>query len=289
MSKDVKQRFGDYFTKVRRTPLLPAFILLATVICAIFAPGLSPLDPNEIVAEDTVLPPVWMEGGKSSHILGTDDLGRDILSRMIWGARISLVIAATAVFVGAGIGSVLGIVSGYFGGGIDTIIMRAADTMLSLPYMLIALVVVSVVGPSLMNIILIISALRWAGFARMIRGETLALREQSFIDLARVAGTRPFVILAVHIFPNVLNTIVVLITLGVGQVILFEAALSFLGVGVPPPTSTWGSMVADGRAFISSAWWIAFFPGLAITVFCLAGNLFGDWLREALDPKLRQI
>ncbi len=284
----MRLRFKNYF-KTRRVPLLPSLILLATVVCAVFAPILAPHDPNEIVAEDAFQPPVWMAEGKSSHILGADELGRDILSRMIWGARISLIIAATAVIIGAGFGSILGIVSGYFGGWIDSLIMRASDTMLSLPYMLIALVVVSVVGPSLLNIILIIGALRWAGFARLIRGETLALKEQSFIDLARVAGSRPIVILAVHVFPNVLNTMVVLITLGVGQVILFEAALSFLGVGVPPPTATWGAMVADGRSFISSGWWIAFFPGLTITVFCLAGNLFGDWLREALDPKLRQI
>jgi peptide/nickel transport system permease protein len=200
-----------------------------------------------------------------------------------------MLVAATVVVSGAGIGTILGLISGYFGGRVDALIMRATDTMLALPWLLIAIVIVAVIGASLKNIILVIVLLQWAGFTRLVRGETLSLRSRDFVALAKVAGGRPLRILAKHILPNVTNTIIVMATLQVGQVILFEAALSFLGVGVPPPTATWGAMVADGRTYIASAWWISLFPGLVITVVCLAANIFGDWLREALDPKRRQV
>ena len=274
---------------LRRVPLIPVIILLLVVFAAIFAPYIAPHDPHRVDLMNPFKPPVFKEGGKMAHILGTDNLGRDIWSRLIWGARVSMLVAATVVITGAGIGTILGLVSGFFGGWIDSLIMRLTDAMMAMPWLLIAIVIVSVIGASLINIILVIVLLSWAGFARLIRSETLSMKERDFIALAKIAGCRKLRILAEHILPNVMNTIIVMATLSVGQIILFEAALSFLGVGVPPPTATWGTMVADGRSYIASAWWISLFPGLAITAVCLAGNLFGDWLREALDPKRRQV
>ena len=281
--------FRRLVANARRLPLMPIIVLLLVAVAAVFAPVLAPHDPARANLSIPFLPVAWQKGGSVSYALGTDNLGRDILSRLIWGARVSMLVAATVVVSGAGIGTILGLISGYFGGRIDALIMQATDTMLALPWLLIAIVIVAVIGASLKNIILVIILLQWAGFTRLVRGETLSLRSRDFVALAKVAGGRPLRILARHILPNVTNTIIVMATLQVGQVILFEAALSFLGVGVPPPTATWGAMVADGRTYIASAWWISLFPGLVITLVCLATNIFGDWLREALDPKRRQI
>ena len=266
-------------------PVLPGLILAVAVCMAIGAPWLAPHDPNAVGLLTRFQPPFWLDGGSMAHILGTDDLGRDVLSRLIYGARISIMLAVICVLSDALIGTFLGMVAGYFGGRLDDVLMRLADIMLALPYLLIALVVVSVLGASLVNVVMIIVVLRWAGLARIVRGETLTLRQMDFIALAKVAGVPSGTILRRHILPNVLNSVVVVSTLGVGSVILFESVLSFLGVGVPPPTATWGGIVSDGRAYIASAWWVSFFPGLAITLVCLAANLFGDWLREYLDPK----
>ena len=270
---------------MKHLPWGSVLILALALAAAIFAPLLAPYDPDDIDVLSRFAPPAWMMGGSSAHLLGSDELGRDVLSRLLWGARISMLVAVVCVLSDALIGTAIGMAAGFLGGWADSALMRMADLMLALPYLLIALVVVSVLGPSLLNVVVIIVTLRWAGLSRIVRGETLALKQRDFIALARVAGVRPMAIIVRHILPNVMNSVVVVSTLGVGTVILFESALSFLGVGVPPPTATWGSMVADGRGYIGSAWWVSLFPGLAITAVCLGANLFGDWLREALDPR----
>lgn len=277
--------------RVRRWPVtawISAAILAIAVLAAVLAPLVAPLDPNQVSLMQRFKPPAFLDGGVAGHFLGTDDLGRDVFSRLIWGARVSMLVAIIAVVADAVIGTAIGLVAGYFGGKVDAVLMRLADVMLALPYLLIALVVVSVTGASLANVIIIIVALRWAGLSRIVRGETLSLKSRDFVSLARIGNVDAVTIMWRHILPNVLNSVVVVSTLGVGAVILFESALSFLGVGVPPPTSSWGGMVAEGRSYIASAWWISLFPGLAITLVCLAANLFGDWLREAMDPKQRQ-
>ncbi|MCX7381959.1 MAG: ABC transporter permease [Alphaproteobacteria bacterium] len=266
-------------------PLGSALILLAALAGALLAPLLAPFDPDQVDVLHRFTPPFWLEGGSLEHLLGSDDLGRDILSRLLYGGRISMLVAVVCVTSDAVLGTLVGMVAGYLGGWVDTLLMRLADVMLALPYLLIALVVVSVLGASLLNVIVIIVALRWAGLARIVRGETLGIKQRDYVALARVGGVVRAAILLRHVLPNVLNSVIVVSTLGVGTVILFESALSFLGVGVPPPTATWGGMVADGRGSIGSAWWVSLFPGLAITAVCLACNLLGDWLREIFDPK----
>lgn len=228
-------------------------------------------------------------GGSAKYLLGTDQLGRDILSRIIFGARISLIVAAVALGVGGGIGVLLGLLSGWYGGWIDEILMRLVDIILSLPLILVALVLVVAVGQSLEMIMAVLALWIWPRFARMIRGEVLGLKTLDYVALARVAGASTPRILLVHLFPGTINTLIVVATLQVGIVILVEATLSFLGAGVPPPDPAWGSMVADGRDRLVDAWWVATMPGLAILITVLSLNLFGDWLRDTLDPKLRQL
>jgi ABC-type dipeptide/oligopeptide/nickel transport system permease subunit len=260
-------------------------ILIVATGGALLAPWLAPHDPAAVDLLHRFAPPVWTTDGSWNHLLGTDDLGRDILSRLIWGARISMLVALICVVSDAIIGTAFGAIAGFYGGRVDSVLMRLADIMLALPYLLIALVIVSVLGASLLNAILIIVILRWASLARIVRGETIAIAQQDYIALARLAGLGNFRIIWRHVVPNVVNSIVVVSTFGVGAVIMFESVLSFLGVGVPPPTPSWGGMVADGRNYLGSAWWIALFPSLAITLVCLSANLFGDWLRMTLDPK----
>ena len=230
-----------------------------------------------------------MEGGAREHPLGTDRFGRDVLSRIIYGSRISLLVSLIAIGVAGTVGTTLGLISGYRGGLTDAVLMRLTDVGLSLPTILIAVVLVAVSEPSLRNVILVIALLLWPRFARQMRGETLAIKEQDFVALAVVAGRSSAWIIRRHIFPNVVPTLLVISTLQVGYVILLEGTLSFLGVGVPPPSPAWGLMIADGRGFLATAWWISFFPGMAMLLTVLAVNLLGDWLRDHLDPKLRQL
>lgn len=272
----------------RRLPILSGMVLAVATTAALLAPFLSPHDPAAVDLLQRFAPPAWMDGGTSSHILGSDDLGRDVLSRLIWGSQISVLVAVSCVVSDAILGTAVGVVAGYVGGRIDSALMRLADILLALPYLLIALVVVSVVGASLLNVILIIAVMRWAALARIVRGEAMMLKQREFVSLAKVAGLGPVRIMWKHILPNVINSVVVVSTLGVGAVILFESVLSFLGVGVPPPTPSWGGMVADGRNYLTSAWWVSLFPGLVITAVCLAANVWGDWLRESLDPKSKR-
>ncbi len=229
-----------------------------------------------------------MEGGSIEYPLGTDKLGRDILSRMIYGARVSLAVSAVAIFVGGILGTGLGLISGYFGGRVDGVLMRLVDISLSLPTILLALVLVAAVGPSFGTVVTVLVVLLWARYARLVRGETLTIKERDFIARARVAGASHTRIMVKYLFPNVINSLIVLATLQVGYVILLESALSFLGAGLPRPTPAWGLMVADGRELIVSAWWVSMFPGLAIMLTVLALNLLGDWLRDHLDPKLEE-
>ena len=269
----------------RRIPKGAAVIILLLLTCAIFSPWIAPHDPIEQNLGNALKPPFWQKGGSTNNILGTDNLGRDIISRIVYGARISVIVGFAGVLLAGGFGTFLGVISGYFGGGIDAIIMRFTDMMLSLPYILIAIAIIGAIGPSLTNIIIVLGITQWAGFTRIIRFEAMSLSKSEFIEMAVISGSKWYRILLVHILPNVLNSAVVLATLNVGRMIIFEAAMSFLGLGVKPPTSTWGGMLADGRIYLTFAWWIATFPGIAIAITVLGGNLLGDWLRDELDPK----
>jgi peptide/nickel transport system permease protein len=273
----------------KQFPWFPGLVLGTLVLTAGLAPVLAPHDPVEADITQKLIPPMWMERGSSDHPLGTDRFGRDVLSRIIYGSRISLLVSIIAIGVAGTVGTTLGLISGYRGGWTDTILMRLTDIGLSLPTILIAVVLVAVSEPSFRNVILVISLLLWPRFARQMRGETLGIKEQDFVALAVVAGRSSSWIIRKHIFPNVVPTLLVISTLQVGYVILLEGTLSFLGVGVPPPAPAWGLMIADGRGFLATAWWITLFPGLAMLLTVLAVNLMGDWLRDHLDPKLRQL
>ena len=283
------QKIRNAVTVFKRYPVIPVFIVLTLIFTAIFANMLAPYSPYEQSLPDRLKPPFWVEGGSTRHLLGTDLLGRDVFSRLLYGSRISLLIALMGILVAGSIGAVLGMLSGFYGGTVDALIMRACDATLSLPIILLALLLAVVLGPSLANIIYIMGIVLWARYARVIRGEVMSWKEQEFIAYARVAGASSFKIMVRHLFPNIVNTLMVLITFQTGYVIILESFLSFLGAGVPPPTPTWGGMVAEGRGYIITGWWLSVFSGLAISLVVLSLNLFGDWLRDYLDPKLRQV
>jgi len=271
-------------------PWIPTAILSTIALVAIFANVLAPYNPEVGVLGDRFRPPAWQAGGSEAHLLGTDHVGRDVLSRLIFGARVSMVVGFTAVIVAGILGTALGILSGYLGGWVDQVIMRVTDTWLALPALTFAIFLAAVVGPSEMNIVIILGAVYWTRYARVIRGEVLSLRERDFVRLAIVAGCSKKTIMRRHILPNVLNSAVVLGTLMLGVVIVTEAALSFLGVGVPPPKPAWGLMLADGKkGLMAGYWWLTVLPGLCIMLMVLSANLLGDWLRVKLDPQLRQL
>jgi peptide/nickel transport system permease protein len=272
-----------------RLPWMSFVIIAVLVLVAVFAPVLAPHSPTEQSLPDKLKPPAWQDGGSTKHLLGTDLLGRDVLSRLIYGARVSGTVAAFALMSGGLIGLAVGIVAGYLGGRTDAVLMRVVDATLTFPTILIALLFAVSLGASLRTIILAITIIIWARFARVVRGEVLAVKARDFVALARVHGCSHLRIMAVHIVPNVMNTFMVLMTLHIGFVIIVEASLSFLGAGIPPPTPSWGQMVSDGRSHIASAWWLSAVPGAAIMLVVLAFNLFGDWLRDWLDPRLRQL
>ena len=278
------------FIRLEDFPLVPVLILVGFALVAVFANMLAPHDPEVGKLAARFRPPSWQAGGTTEFLLGTDHLGRDVLSRLIFGARVSIVVGFTAVIVAGAIGTALGILSGYLGGWVDQVIMRITDTWLALPALTFAIFLAAIVGPSEMNIVIILGAVYWTRYARVIRGEVLSLKERDFVRLAIVAGLSKWKIMARHILPNVINTAIVLGTLMLGVVIVTEAALSFLGVGVPPPKPAWGLMLADGkRGLMVGYWWLTVLPGTCIMLMVLSANLLGDWLRVKLDPQLRQL
>ena len=277
------------FISLKGAPLIPLFIIVVFILSAILADLITFHDAHKVSLPNRLIPPFWQDGGTFSHPLGTDPLGRDVLTRIIYGTRVSVIIAGAALTIGGGFGTLVGLTAGFYGGKVDTLLMRLADITLAFPLILFAILLVMVIGPSMMNVIVAISLVLWARYARVIRGEVLGLMQRDFIARARVSGASDWRIMMRHLLPNVMPTLIVLLTLQVGWVIIVEASLSFLGAGIPPPTPAWGSMLADGREYVSTAWWVTTAPGIAIMLVVLAFNLSGDWLRERLDPKQRSI
>jgi peptide/nickel transport system permease protein len=280
-----------WLAAARALPVLPLAILVPFVLVAVFANWIAPYDPTEPIPGAKIFePPFWMPGGSTRWLLGTDFQSRDILSRLIFGARVSLIVGVTGTLVAGSLGTALGILSGYFGGWVDQVIMRVTDAWLALPALVFALFLATMVGPSMWNIVIILGLVYWTRYARVIRGEVLSLREREFVKLAEIAGAGHTRIILRHILPNVLNSAMVLASLTIGVVIIAEASLSFLGVGVPAPQPAWGSMLSDGRSMLMVGdWWLTVFPGLCILLVVLATQLLGDWLRVRLDPQLRNL
>ena len=268
---------------LRGAPLFSLAFLILAIGGAVLAPRVAPYDPIQNNPLATLSPPSWQ------YLMGTDHLGRDILSRVIYGARISLTVGFLAVFVSGVAGTVIAMVSGVVKGWVDTVLMRLTDAFLSLPYLMVAVTVVSLLGPSLVNVILVIGLLRWMTYARTIRGEVLRLTETDFVRLARVAGTTRVGIIQRHILPNIVNTLLVLSTLDVASAVITEASLSFLGLGVPRPLPSWGTMLSESQTYVFTAWWMPVFPGVTITLLVVSINFTGDWLRDRLDPTRRQL
>jgi peptide/nickel transport system permease protein len=273
----------------RRLPVFSLGIIAVFVLAAVLAPLLHLANPYEQSLRLKFRPPAWEERGTWANPLGTDRLGRDMLARIVWGARVSLAAGVVTVLLASAFGATIGLIAGYYGGRVDAGLMRVTDATLSFPIILLALILAVTVGPSFVNVVIAIAVILWARYARVIRGQVLTLMELDFIAQARIAGAGATRIIMRHLLPNTLNTLVVLVTLQIGYVIIVEASLSFLGAGIPPPTPAWGSMIAEGRDFVTTAWWVSFLPGLAILLVVLAFNLLGDWLRDTLDPKLRQL
>ena len=257
-------------------------ILLAIAFMAMAAPLVSPHDPYETNLSNRLLPPL-----SKGHLFGTDPMGRDLLSRVIYGTRISILISLTAVFIAGLFGTFVGLLSGFYGGWPDRIVMRFVDVQLSFPFVILALTIAAILGPSLKNIIITLAVSNWVLYARLVRGEVLGIKQKQFIQAAFTIGLPNWRIIATNIFPNVAAPVIVLASLEVGRMIITEAAISFLGFGIQPPTAAWGNILADGRDYMTTAWWLAVFPGLAIVITTLTVNQLGDWLREKLDPKLR--
>jgi peptide/nickel transport system permease protein len=271
------------------TLIIPATILAIVVLVAIFAPLLAPYDPTKSKMLERRIPPVFMEGGSTAHLLGTDNLGRDTLSRLIYGARVSLSVSLLAIFITAVVGTILGILAGYLGGRVDAFIMRITDIAMAFPGLLLAMLLAVSLGPGFFTVVFALSILGWAMYARLIRGESLRIRESDFVLQARVNGASTWRIMIKHIFPNVVNILIIGVTLSVGGMILAESALSYIGIGIPAPAASWGAMVSDGRNELDRAWWISTFAGIAIGLVVLSGNFLGDWIRDKMDPRLRQL
>jgi len=270
----------------RPSALAGGILLLLILMASISFPFLYHTDPlaQDLMARFT--PPVWQSGGTWRHLLGTDNLGRDVLSRLLYGSRVSLLVGFTAVFVAELVGIVLGLISGYYGGKTDSFIMRIADIFMAYPFMLLTISVIAVLGPSILNLILVLGISDWVTYARTIRGSVLSLKRKEFVEASRAIGTHNIIIIMRHILPNVISPLLVLGTLRVANIIIWESGLSYLGMGAPPPMPTWGRMLAEGRVYIADAWWLVTLPGLAIMFTILSINLLGDGLRDALDPRL---
>jgi peptide/nickel transport system permease protein len=286
---DPSRSLPKWLNELLRSKMTAAAVLIvmAVVFTALFAPLLAPHDPTGMNIVERLKPPFWMEGGSGEYLLGTDALGRDILSRIIFGARVSLIVGFGAVVLSGFVGVLLGLIAGYLGGIFDDVIMRIADIQLALPFILLAIAIVAVVGPGLVNIIIVLAIGGWVRYARVVRGQVLAVRELEYVEAARALGeTSPSIMLR-QVLPNVFAPVIVVASFAVGQTILTESSLSFLGFGVEPSIPAWGGMLADGRDYLRDAWWLAAFPGMAITLTILGVNLFGDWLRDYLDPRLK--
>ena len=271
----------------RRTAVFGLGVVVVVLLAALFAPWIVPFDPLEQDINQRLKEPGWQTAAGRIHVLGTDHLGRDILARVIFGSRIALVVGLSAVLISGMLGMAIGLVAGYFGGKVDDFFMRLAHVQLAFPFILLAIAVIGVLGPSLRNIIIVIGVSSWVVYARVVRGEVLSIREREFVQAAIALGSRDGRVLVRHVLPNAFTPWLVVATLDMARVIVIESALSFLGLGVQPPTPTWGGMLADGRVYLSTAWWLATFPGLAILVTVLGINLLGDGLRDPLDPRLK--
>lgn len=264
-------------------------LVAVALLVAIFAPVLAPNDPEYADITMRLQPPAWQSGGSTAHLLGTDALGRDLLSRIIYGARISLMISFTAVILAASIGVTLGLLAGYFGGIVDLGIMRMVDIMFAFPFLLLAITWMAIFSPGQRNVIAVLVLTGWATFARLTRGQVLSMKQREYVVAARVLGASSSRMITRHVLPNLIPTIIVIGTMTLAQFILAEAALSFLGLGVPPQTPTWGGLVNEGRDYITQAWWIETFPGIAIVLTVTGIGLLGDWMRDVLDPRLRSL
>lgn len=279
----------EWIKLARELPIVPLAILVPYVLIALFAGAIAPYDPTEPIPGARIFePPVWSAGGSAHALLGTDFQSRDVLSRLIFGSRVSLIVGVTGTLVAGCLGTAMGVMSGYLGGWVDQVVMRVTDAWLALPALVFAIFLATVAGPSMWNIVIILGAVYWTRYARVIRGEVLTLREREFVKLSEIAGASRIRVISRHILPNVLNSAMVLASLTIGVVIIAEASLSFLGVGVPPPEPAWGLMLAEARStLMAGKWWLTVFPGLCIVLVVLATQLFGDWLRVRLDPEQR--
>jgi peptide/nickel transport system permease protein len=277
---------------LKKSPVLPLILLAPLLVFGIFGPLIYPHDPHAMDLSIALQPPAWQEGGNWSYVLGTDQMGRDLLTRLIEGARASLLVGIFGVLLANFIGMAIGMVAGYFGGGTDQVTMRLVDTWMAIPGIFFMLMFVAVMRQAgirgLTPIIISIALTMWPMATRMVRAEILSLKQRDFVALSKVTGASDFRIMRKHIFPNVMNTLVVLTSVGLGGAIMMESGMSFLGVGVQPPNTAWGSLISQSSRYMGSAWWIPAFAGAAITVTILGANLLGDWLRDALDPKMRQ-
>ncbi len=283
--------FLQFINKLRRHPagMTGLIVLLFFVFIAVADPLIVPHNPKEVHLEDKLLPPAWMEGGKSEYLLGTDQLGMDLFSRIIAGTRISLLIGVLTVGISIMIGTTLGMLSGYYRGTLDNILARFADLLLSFPWLIFAIFTMAVIGPGFGNLVFALTFKGWVGFFRLVRGEVLSEKTKEYVEAARALGQSHFKIMFQEILPNIMNSIIVLGTLRIGFMIIMEASLSFLGLGIQYPEPAWGSMVNVGRNYLLNAWWISTFSGLAILLLVLAINMFGEGLRDILDPRLRRI
>lgn len=270
-------------------PAVPIGILVLLIIAAVAAPLLTAFDPVKSDLARSFLPPFWLDGGTGEHLLGTDRFGRDIVSRLLYGARVSLSVAGLVTLITVVLGTAVGLIAGFIGGWIDSVLMRISDMVLALPGLVVGMALAIALGPSFANVILVIGLLLWPRLARLIRGEVLLLRQQEFVRYARAVGVPHWLIVLRHILPNVTPTLLVAATLEIGHIILIEASLSFLGAGLPPPEPSWGGMISDGRVLVVTGWWVALFPGLAIVVTVVTFNQLGDWLRDHLDPRLKGV
>ena len=283
-SRILKSRFFRMLSK-SRTGILGLIIVLLVISCAIFAPLIAPYEPTKINTDMLLAAPAWLDGGSMAHLLGTDHLGRDILSRIIYGSRISLLVGGASVIVAGIVGVTFGLLSGYFGGIIDSFFMRLADSFLALPTILFALVFLTVLEPGILTLIFILGVTNWVIYARLVRGDTLVIREKEYVKAAKSMGVSDFKIITRHILPNIFSSVIIVSTLTVASTIIAESSLSFLGLGVQVPDITWGIMLSEGRDYLATSWWIATFPGIAITITVLGIIFLGEWLRDYLDPK----